>query len=94
MNAETPMKNAQGVRLPALAAITFLSASTAFAHPGINDHKNVMAAMHDLEHATVNYPALTAIFLGLAASIVAYRALRTFRKNRPKQSTEMKTRNT
>ncbi len=88
------MKKAQGIYLSTLAATTFLSATTAFAHPGINDHKNVMAAMHDLEHATVNYPALSAIILGLAASVVAYRALRIFRKNRPKQNTEMKTRNT
>jgi hypothetical protein len=76
-----------------LAALATLTTTTALAHPGINDHHDVLAAVHDLEHATVTYPVLAALILGLVTAAVAYRAIRTSRKSHLRQAEAVKTQN-
>ena len=85
------MKKLQRRHLSILAALATLTTTTAYAHPGINDHHDVLAAVHDLEHTTTSYPAQAAFILGLVLAIVTYRVIKALRKSRPKQSGEMKT---
>ena len=81
-------------RRPAIpAALATLTTTTALAHPGINDHHDVLAAVHDLEHATMTYPVLAALILGLVTAAVAYRAIRSSRASHRKQIDEVKTQN-
>jgi len=47
------------------AVLTTLSATPLLAHPGINDRSDVLAAVHDLTHATAVYPVLAGLILGL-----------------------------
>ena len=51
-----------------LAALTTLSATPILAHPGINDRSDVLAAVHDLTHATAVYPVLAGLILGLVVA--------------------------
>ncbi len=74
-----------------LAALATLTTTTAMAHPGINDHHDVLAAVHDLEHAAMTYPVLASLILGLVTAIVAYRTIRTRRKSHRKQADAVKT---
>ena len=76
-----------------LAALATMTTTSALAHPGINDHHDVLAAVHDLEHATVTYPVLAALILGLVTAIVVYRAIKTSRTDRRKQANTVKTQN-
>ena len=76
-----------------LAALATLTATTALAHPGINDHHDVLAAVHDLEHATMTYPALAALILVLVTVAVAYRVIKTSRTSHPKQTDAVKPQN-
>ena len=76
-----------------LAAFATLTATSALAHPGINDHHDVLAAVHDLEHATMTYPVLAALILGLVTATVVYRAIKTSRKSDRKQANAVKTQN-
>ncbi len=74
-----------------LAALaTLITTTTALAHPGINDHHDVLAAVHDLEHAAMTYPVLAALILGLVTAIVAYRTIRTRRKSHLKHADAVK----
>ncbi len=74
-----------------LAALATVTTTTALAHPGINDHHDVLAAVHDLEHATVTYPILAALILGLVTAAVVYRAIKTSRTGHRKQIDAVKT---
>ncbi len=85
------MKKLKRRHLSILAALATLTTTTALAHPGINDRHDVLAAVHDLEHATVTYPILAALILGLVTATMAYRAIRTSRKSHRKQSNAVKT---
>jgi heme/copper-type cytochrome/quinol oxidase subunit 2 len=76
-----------------LAALATMTTTSALAHPGINDHHDVLAAVHDLEHATVTYPVLAALILGLVTAIVVYRAIKTSRTDHRKQTNTVKTHN-
>jgi hypothetical protein len=76
-----------------VAALATLTATSALAHPGINDHHDVLAAVHDLEHATMNYPVLAALILALVAAAVAYRVIRSSRTGQRKHSDAVKTQN-
>ena len=76
-----------------LAALATLTATSALAHPGINDHHDVLAAVHDLEHATMNYPVLAALILGLVTAAVTYRAIKSSRTSHPKQTEAVKPQN-
>ena len=76
-----------------LAALATLTTTTALAHPGINDHHDVLAAVHDLEHATMTYPALAALVLVLVTVAVAYRVIKTSRTSHPKQTNAGKPQN-
>jgi membrane protein implicated in regulation of membrane protease activity len=76
-----------------LAALATLTTTTVLAHPGINDRHDVLAAVHDLEHATMTYPVLAALILSLVTATVAYRALNTRRKSHRKQADAVKTQN-
>ncbi len=74
-----------------LAALATVTTTTALAHPGINDHHDVLAAVHDLEHATMTYPILAALILGLVTAAVVYRAIKTSRTGHRKQIDAVKT---
>jgi hypothetical protein len=64
-----------------LAILTTLAATPLQAHPGINDRSDVLAAVHDLTHATTVYPVLAGLILGLVvAGIAASRVSRTIRQ--------------
>ena len=76
-----------------LAALATLTTTTALAHPGINDHRDVLAAVHDLEHATITYPVAAALILGLVTAALAYRAIKTGRTSHPKQTDAVKPQN-
>ncbi len=76
-----------------LAAFATLTTTTALAHPGINDHHDVLAAVHDLEHATMTYPVLAALVLGLVTATLAYRAIKNSRTGHRKQAATVKTQN-
>jgi len=76
-----------------LVALATMTTTTALAHPGINDHHDVLAAVHDLEHATMTYPVLAALIFGLVTTTVVYRAIKTSRKNDRKQANAVKTLN-
>jgi hypothetical protein len=76
-----------------LVALATMATTTALAHPGINDHHDVLAAVHDLEHATMTYPVLAALILGLVTATVVYRAIKTSRKSDRKQANAVKTQN-
>jgi hypothetical protein len=76
-----------------LAAFATLTTTTALAHPGINDHHDVLAAVHDLEHATMTHPVLAALILGLVTATLVYRAIKTSRKGHRKQTDTVKTQN-
>jgi hypothetical protein len=76
-----------------LAALATLTTTTVLAHPGINDHHDVLAAVHDLEHATMTYPILAALILGLVTATVVYRAIRTGRQSHRKQAGAVKPQN-
>ena len=75
-----------------LAALATLMTTAVQAHPGINDHRDVLAAVHDLEHATMTYPVLAALILGLVTATVVYRAIKSSSKGRRKQADAVKTR--
>jgi hypothetical protein len=71
------------------ATLATLMATPLLAHPGINDRRDVLAAVHDLTHAAVVYPALAGLILSLAvAGIVAYRVSHTSRRRRDFIKTE------
>jgi hypothetical protein len=93
-NRKRPLTKRTKRRHPSIvAALATLTATTALAHPGINDHHDVLAAVHDLEHATMNYPVLAALILGLVAAAVAYRAIKSSRTSHPKQTDAVKPQN-
>lgn len=76
-----------------LAALATLTTTTALAHPGINDHHDVMAAAHDLGHASTAHPALAlaGLILGLTvAAVVAYRA-KTKHRNSVREKPDLET---
>ena len=76
-----------------LAALATLTTTTALAHPGINDHHDVLAAVHDLGHATMTYPVAAVLILGLVTAAVAYRVIKTSRTSNPKQTDAVKPQN-
>ena len=76
-----------------LVALATMTTTTALAHPGINDHHDVLAAVHDLEHVTVTYPILAALILGLVTATVVYRAIKNNRAGHRKQTDAVKTQN-
>jgi len=76
-----------------LAALATMLTTTALAHPGINDHHDVLAAVHDLEHASMTYPVLAALILGLVTAAVVYRVIKTRRTGCRRQTDAIKTLN-
>jgi len=78
---------------PILAVLATLMTTAVQAHPGINDHRDVLAAVHDLEHATMTYPVLAALILGLVTAAVVYRVIKTRRTGCRRQTDAIKTLN-
>jgi len=69
------------LHMTGLAILAMLAATPLLAHPGINDRRDVLAAVHDLTHAAVIFPALAGLILGLAvAAIAAHRVSHTSRR--------------
>ena len=87
------MKKPKRRHPPILAALATLTTTTVLAHPGINDHHDVLAAVHDLEHATMTYPILAILIFSLVTATVVYRAIRTSRKSHQNQAGAVKTQN-
>ena len=61
-----------GISQSGTMALATMLASSASAHPGINEHSDVLAAAHDLGHAAQAYPSVVAVaaVLVLAAGII------------------------
>ena len=76
-----------------LLAFATLTTTTALAHPGINDHHDVMAAAHDLGHASSAHPALAfaGLILGLTVAAVAVYRVKTKHRNSVREKPELKT---